>query len=146
MTRGRAVQVGSPADLFERPSHTFVGNFIGSPGMNFLTGNVDRDGIHFSGATLPMPAGRAIPAGKTKLGIRPEYVTVVPAHSSGALEMTVCQVQDVGTYVLLAAQFAGCTVKARLPSGTEKFSCGDAVWLKLMGEHTCFYRDEEILP
>lgn len=146
MTRGRAVQVGSPADLFERPSHTFVGNFIGSPGMNFLTGNVDRDGIHFSGATLPMPAGRAIAAGNIKLGIRPEYVTVVPAHSSGALEMTVCQVQDVGTYVLLVAQFAGCTVKARLSPDTEKLSCGDAVWLKLMGEHTCFYRDEEILP
>ena len=146
MTRGRAVQVGSPADLFERPSHTFVGNFIGSPGMNFLTGNVDRDGIHFSGATLPMPAGRAIAAGNIKLGIRPEYVTVVPAHSSGALMMTVCQVQDVGTYVLLVAQFAGCTVKARLSPDTEKLSCGDAVWLKLMGEHTCFYRDEEILP
>ena len=146
MTRGRAVQVGSPADLFERPSHTFVGNFIGSPGMNFLTGNVDRDGIHFSGATLPMPAGRSIAAGNIKLGIRPEYVTVVPAHSSGALEMTVCQVQDVGTYVLLVAQFAGCTVKARLSPETEKLSCGDAVWLKLMGEHTCFYRDEEILP
>ncbi|NQW92943.1 MAG: ABC transporter ATP-binding protein [Polaromonas sp.] len=146
MTRGRAVQVGSPADLFERPSHTFVGNFIGSPGMNFLTGNVDRDGIHFSGATLPMPAGRAIAAGSIKLGIRPEYVTVVPAHSSGALMMTVCQVQDVGTYVLLVAQFAGCTVKARLSPDAEKLSCGDAVWLKLMGEHTCFYRDEEILP
>ena len=30
MTRGRAVQTGSAADLFERPSHTFVGHFIGS--------------------------------------------------------------------------------------------------------------------
>ena len=36
MTRGRAVQVGSASDLFERPRHTFVGHFIGSPGMNFL--------------------------------------------------------------------------------------------------------------
>ena len=36
MTRGRAVQVGSADQLFERPQHTFVGHFIGSPGMNFL--------------------------------------------------------------------------------------------------------------
>ena len=36
MTRGRAVQMGSASDLFERPQHTFVGHFIGSPGMNFL--------------------------------------------------------------------------------------------------------------
>ena len=36
MTRGRAVQVGSADQLFERPAHTFVGHFIGSPGMNLL--------------------------------------------------------------------------------------------------------------
>lgn len=36
MTRGRAVQVGTPGELFERPQHAFVGHFIGSPGMNFL--------------------------------------------------------------------------------------------------------------
>ena len=36
MTRGRAVQIGSASELFERPQHTFVGHFIGSPGMNFL--------------------------------------------------------------------------------------------------------------
>ena len=64
MTRGRAVQIGSPADLFERPSHTFVGNFIGSPGMNFLTGHVDGDGIHFAGVTLVLPVGRMLPTGK----------------------------------------------------------------------------------
>src|SRR3989442_9138652 len=36
MTRGRAVQVGPADALFERPAHTFVGHFIGSPGTNFL--------------------------------------------------------------------------------------------------------------
>ena len=57
MTRGRAVQTGSAADLFERPSHTFVGHFIGSPGMNFLPGHADDGGFHTAGFTLPMPAG-----------------------------------------------------------------------------------------
>src|SRR6202161_2717458 len=36
MNDGRAVQIGTPAELFERPEHTFVGYFIGSPGRNFL--------------------------------------------------------------------------------------------------------------
>jgi glycerol transport system ATP-binding protein len=40
MTRGRAVQTGSADALFERPRHTFVGHFIGSPGMNFLPATV----------------------------------------------------------------------------------------------------------
>jgi glycerol transport system ATP-binding protein len=146
MTRGRAVQVGSPADLFERPSHTFVGNFIGSPGMNFLSGNVDRDGMHLSGMTLALPAGRVLPAGEIKLGIRPEYVSQVPARSAGALEMTVTQLQDVGTHFMLSAHFAGRTLKARLSSDAAQLAVGDSVWLKVMGEHTCFYKNEEIVP
>lgn len=146
MTRGRAVQVGSAADLFERPSHTFVGHFIGSPGMNFLPGNVDQEGMHMAGMTLPLPAGRLLPAGELKLGIRPEYVTLAPAHSAGALEMKVSQVQDVGTHVMLSALFAGNTLKARLSSDAAQLVPGDSVWLKVMGEHSCFYKNEEIVP
>ena len=42
MQDGNVVQVGSPVDLFERPAHTFVGHFIGSPGMNILPCEVAR--------------------------------------------------------------------------------------------------------
>ena len=41
MNDGRAVQIGTPAELFDRPEHTFVGYFIGSPGMNLLPAEVD---------------------------------------------------------------------------------------------------------
>ena len=145
MTRGRAVQVGSPADLFERPSHTFVGHFIGSPGMNFLTGQVDGRGVQVGGTTLGLPAGRSLPTGDIKLGIRPEYLTLVPAHTEGALAMTVSRVQDVGTHVMLSADFEGTILKARLSTDAEPLVAGDTVWLKVLGEHTCFYKNEEIL-
>ena len=36
MQLGEVVQIGTPVELFERPAHTFVGHFIGSPGMNVL--------------------------------------------------------------------------------------------------------------
>ena len=36
MHDGRVVQSGTPAELFEKPAHTFVGYFIGSPGMNIV--------------------------------------------------------------------------------------------------------------
>jgi ABC-type sugar transport system ATPase subunit len=38
MHDGRVVQMGTPQELFETPAHTFVGYFIGSPGMNVLLG------------------------------------------------------------------------------------------------------------
>ena len=40
MLEGKVLQVGTPQELFERPAHTFVGYFIGSPGMNILTAGI----------------------------------------------------------------------------------------------------------
>jgi glycerol transport system ATP-binding protein len=130
MTRGRAVQVGSASDLFERPQHMFVGHFIGSPGMNFLPA-----------ALLP-----GAPAGAKTLGVRPEYVTLAAANATGALPATVKQVQDIGTYWLLTAHLAdGSTVRARLRPEAAVPAAGDSVWLGLAGTHTCFYGENEEL-
>ena len=41
MHDGAVVQTGTPEELFERPAHTFVGHFIGSPGMNMLPCRVE---------------------------------------------------------------------------------------------------------
>ena len=41
MYDGEIVQIGTPAELFEKPKHTFVGYFIGSPGMNVLPAKID---------------------------------------------------------------------------------------------------------
>ena len=59
--------------------------------------------------------------------------------------MTVTQVQDVGTHVMLSAACDGHTIKARLSADAEQLTVGDTVWLKVMGEHTCFYKNEEIV-
>ena len=130
MTRGRAVQIGSASDLFERPRHTFVGHFIGSPGMNFL----------------PAALARSAPAGATTLGIRPEYVTLTAPNAEGALPATVMQAQDIGTYWLLTARVAdGTLVRARLSPEQAIPKAGDAVWLAVVGEHTCYYANEELV-
>ena len=143
MTRGRAVQVGSADALFERPRHTFVGHFIGSPGMNFLPVRASEGHLQFGGATLPIP--RALPEGELKLGVRPEYVSLASPHAAGAVRATATQVQDVGTHLLLTADAAGHVVKARLDPETIAPAAGDIVWLRVLGEHSCFYRDEELV-
>ncbi len=144
MTRGRAVQTGSAADLFERPSHTFVGHFIGSPGMNFLSGTVNAGRVDVAGFSLELPNNRQLTDGDVKLGVRPEFVSPSTANSPGALPMTVSKVQDVGTHLILSAALGSQIVKARLPSGSGEWAPGDAIWLNVMGEHTCFYKNEEI--
>ncbi len=145
MTRGRAVQVGSAEALFERPAHTFVGYFIGSPGMNFLPARADASGLEVAGHRLALPAGRTLPAGELKLGVRPEYVLLAAAGAPGALPVQVTQAQDIGIHVMLTARINGNLLKARLAPETAAPRAGDVAWLHVLGKHTCFYKNEELV-
>jgi glycerol transport system ATP-binding protein len=150
MARGRAVQVGTADDLFERPAHTFVGHFIGSPGMNFLPAQW-RDGALWVGKSqvggAPEALGaRLAGAGPVKLGVRPEYLRVTEAGAAGAVPVRVDRVQDVGTYTLLVADFEGTPVRARLGSNVVPAAAAGTVWLSVLNPHTCFYRDEVLIP
>ena len=144
MTRGKVVQLGTPDALFERPAHTFVGHFIGSPGMNFLPASVRGGRLHVADHPLG-DGGRSFPDGDLRLGIRPEYLVIGPQGQPGALPGTVSQVQDIGTYFLVTLAAAGQTVKARLAPDAALPGVGDAVGLQLLGEHTCFYKNEELV-
>ncbi|MBH1977049.1 MAG: ABC transporter ATP-binding protein [Comamonadaceae bacterium] len=146
MTRGRAVQVGSADALFERPQHVFVGHFIGSPGMNFLPAQFDTGRLQVAGHALELPAPRVLPAGALQVGIRPEYLSLAQPGQVGALPCTVSRVQDIGTYFMLTAQAGAHQVKARFNTEQRLPSAGDQVWLQVLGEHTCFYQNEELLP
>jgi glycerol transport system ATP-binding protein len=146
MTRGRAVQIGTASDLFERPQHTFVGNFIGSPGMNFLPATWRDDGVAVAGhvlrgATNPALAG----AGDFTLGVRPEYVRLASVGQADALPAKVQKAQDIGTYQLLTATSGDAVIRARLTPETKAPAVGDDVWLNVLGSHTCFYKNEELI-
>ncbi len=149
MTRGRAVQVGSASELFERPSHTFVGHFIGSPGMNFLPARWDETGggVEVEGRQLGAAHAPAAlrGAGDFKLGVRPEYVEVVSGDGPGAAPAQVVKHQDIGTYQLLTARVGEQIVRVRLAPETAAPAVGDAIWLQLIGPHTCYYAREELI-
>ncbi len=146
MTRGRAVQIGSASDLFERPAHTFVGHFIGSPGMNFLPAQIDSVGVTVAGRHLMSPTQNLNGQGSVTLGVRPEYVTLAHADAAGAVPATVTQAQDIGTYWLVTATTAeGGTIKARLSNEQVIPRAGDKVWLNVVSSHTCFYKNETLI-
>ena len=145
MTRGRAVQVGTPGELFERPQHAFVGHFIGSPGMNFLDGKASGGEIHVAGLRIPAP--RVLPDGDLRVGVRPEYLSIAEEGHAGVLPAIVVRVQDVGTHQMLTANINGQIVKARCTQEQVLPREGELVWLRVVGEHTCFYNtNEELMP
>ena len=94
MQDGDVVQVGSPVDLFERPAHTFVGHFIGSPGMNILPCEVVETAAPASPATPVATVNRADAraGGRLELGVRPEFVALADA----GIPAEIVRVADVG--------------------------------------------------
>jgi glycerol transport system ATP-binding protein len=149
MTRGKVVQLGTPEALFERPAHTFVGHFIGSPGMNFVPAELAQGVVKVGGAVLgPIAtsmAGKAAAQGAIKLGIRPEYLALTELDAPGTLPATVRQVQDIGTYLLVTCEAAGQTLKARLAPDASAPSVGSAIGLQVLNAHTCCYLNEELM-
>jgi multiple sugar transport system ATP-binding protein len=75
MRDGVLQQLGTPAELYERPQNLFVAGFIGSPAMNFLIGDV-ADGVVTSLlGTIPLAdLGQSadVHIGRVVLGVRPE--------------------------------------------------------------------------
>jgi glycerol transport system ATP-binding protein len=54
--------------------------------------------------------------------------------------------QDIGTYWLLTATLAdGTLLRARLSGEQAIPQAGEAVWLCIVGSHTCYYRNEELV-
>jgi glycerol transport system ATP-binding protein len=113
--------------------------------MNFLSGTVGEDGIQVAGRVLTQPPGVRLERGDLKVGIRPEYVTLVPPEAAGSVPATVTQLQDVGTHYMLTASAEGQMIKVRLPSDADRMATGSTVWLQVLSEHACFYKDESLV-
>ncbi|MCU0920028.1 MAG: ABC transporter ATP-binding protein [Burkholderiaceae bacterium] len=149
MTRGKAVQTGTASELFERPRHTFVGNFIGSPGMNFLAARGRGAGIEVAGRTLAAPGCPASSLDRFTLGVRPEHVQLSAAGADGALPGVVTQAQDIGTYWLVTVRVGSAAdeslLRARLSPEQAIPRVGETVWLSVVGTHTCYYVNEELI-
>ena len=149
MTEGRVVQVGTADALFERPEHTFVGHFIGSPGMNFLPAAWRGGALEVAGWPVAtegdIDTQLLASAGEFTLGVRPEYVTLAPEGAPGVLGAQVLSCQDVGTYGLLTARLGDTLVRARLGLDEALPVTGARVGLKLVGPRSCYYRDGQLL-
>jgi len=89
-------QVGTPRDLYESPSNSFVAGFIGSPAMNLFDADVVDGGVQFG--TAMVKVSRETLAGasgsKVTIGIRPEDLTV--SKTGKGLQTTVELVEELG--------------------------------------------------
>jgi glycerol transport system ATP-binding protein len=149
MKDGRVVQQGSPQELFERPAHTFVGYFIGSPGMNLLPCAIDGGAAVVEGQRValdPALAARAKARGEALvLGIRPEFVRRATDGAPSALRAEVAEVEDLGRHVLVTARLGRQDIKVRLAEGA-RVTPGEALWLSFPEARVTLYVGDRAIP
>jgi len=108
MYDGGIVQIGTPAELFERPKHTFVGYFIGSPGMNVLPIEVQGKTAKLGSLAITLPGAPEKTGGSMELGIRPEYVRL----GRVGIGVSISKVEDVGRHKVVRARLEGREIAA----------------------------------
>ena len=136
MNLGEVVQAGTPVDLFEKPQHTFVGHFIGSPGMNVLPCAVSGGRAVFAGhAVAADNAAAARGTGKMEIGVRPEFVS----FAREGIPAEVVRVSDAGRYRIVETRSHGQSIKLLLKEGEAVPEGG--TFLAFDPAHTQVYED-----
>ncbi|HEX6143122.1 MAG TPA: sn-glycerol-3-phosphate ABC transporter ATP-binding protein UgpC [Geminicoccaceae bacterium] len=106
MKDGHVQQVGTPWEIYTRPSSRFVAGFIGSPAMNFVDVAVEGEGddvwLRQAGMTIPAPAERraalaAYVGRKVTLGVRPEHVSIADGVPGPVVEGRIDVTEQLGS-------------------------------------------------
>ena len=117
MFEGEVVQVGTPKELFEKPEHTFVGHFIGSPGMNLLPCSLEEGHPVFSGNKIEIsaPISPVKMDSKLEIGIRPEFIKI----DQSGFPINIQRIDDVGRYRVIKAECEGSLFNIYVPESEE---------------------------
>ena len=123
MRAGRIEQYATPDVLYERPETLFVAGFVGSPGMNFLSGSIARASVpvaRIETDTIPLegyPLCTSFGDGREIIfGIRPEHVSLANHETRGpVIEAETLFTEPMGADTLGWFQYGLQRISARLP-------------------------------
>jgi multiple sugar transport system ATP-binding protein len=146
LNKGNVEQFGAPLELYSHPKNVFVAGFIGSPKMNFLSGEIVEASAEQ--ATVALKGGSKVitktdsssakPGDKVTLGVRPEHLGVGDLANSSEIPGEVILVEHLGEQTLIYAKVEASeeliTVRA---NGISRVKKGDRV--KLVAPHGAFY-------
>ena len=117
MDKGVVVQIGTPEELFEKPAHTFVGYFIGSPGMNVFKVNVTGNQVNLEGSLLELPTTYQTLSGNVELGIRPEFITL--CEKGEGIPIQIIRIEDVAHHQIVRAMLHQTNLSIIVPEDTK---------------------------
>ncbi|AOV08580.1 ABC transporter ATP-binding protein [Sporosarcina ureilytica] len=139
MKDGIIQQVGEPKEVYDYPNNVFVGGFIGSPAMNFLTGKLEGEHFVLGNVKLHVPEGKmkmlrdqGYEGKEVILGIRPEDIhdepLVIDASPNSTIEAQIEVAELMGAEIVLYSKVADQDFVARVDSRFN-IEAGDSIKL-----------------
>jgi len=147
MNNGEVLQYDTPENLYNKPRNTFVGWFIGNPGMNFIdcelteeSGRVylmTAEGFKYDVSSLPNIYDIASSYRKVIFGIRPEHITL----SSRGVRVKCLHIERFGSMMILHMEAYGRKIRAKVPQ-TCQVKVGDEIHIDFNKEKIMLFDPE----
>ena len=153
MKDGFIQQVGAPKDIYDNPNNVFVGGFIGTPPMNFISGKVTVEGFFEGpGIKVKVPEGKLDLLKKQKyiskdiiMGIRPEDIhddqVVIDTYKDSLVELKVDVAELLGAETNIYALVGDSEVVAKVDARTD-IGIGSSVELAFDMNKVHFFDNE----
>jgi ABC-type sugar transport system ATPase subunit len=136
LNEGRIIQVGTPEDIYDRPTTTFIAQLVGSPRINLFSARREDDTISISSSDVHLvaPHGSKLPA-EFLMGIRPENIKPDP---NGKFTGQLILAEPLGVETILHIQSGQRTLLSLVP-GITSFHLGDVMKFNIAFEHIHYF-------
>ncbi|MHA1563802.1 MAG: ABC transporter ATP-binding protein [Alphaproteobacteria bacterium] len=132
MRDGEIEQAGTPDEVYDKPANRFVADFIGTPSMNFITGEIAAvDGnptFRAEHIQIPLPSGiNVAPGQKLTCGLRPADLTIA---TGGEIDGQLILAEKTGADIHLHVSVGGLDMVAVVPRSTA-IAAGESIRLTI---------------
>jgi multiple sugar transport system ATP-binding protein len=143
---GKIEQVGSPLELYHNPANLFVAEFMGSPKMNLMPGQLvagDVPTVKIANAgSLTLGAGFTSKTTVQTVGVRPEHLEIVPAGQGLSAVVTLVEQLGDSTIVYVTIKGFDKEMAVRMNGSIHTIHVGNEIQLGCATEHIRLFDNE----
>ena len=126
INEGVIEQLGTPIDIYERPESIFVGEFIGSPQMNFVHGTVNNNTFESKGFKINID--KKIDTTDAVLGFRAEHLQL---KTDGEISLTIDIIEKLGADSIIYGKDKNGITICYKENGNTNLNIGDNINLSI---------------
>jgi multiple sugar transport system ATP-binding protein len=143
LNNGEIQQVGTPHEIYSTPANIFVGGFIGSPAMNFITGTIENYHFVSPEVTISIPESHRVflkdyNGKKVVLGVRPENFGLKGNPGEGIM-CHIDIVECLGSEYIIHFTLKDQEYRARISTAVIELQVGDEIEMFMKSENVCFF-------